>query len=153
MEAKDSNGGFLQMSGVHTTYDYNKDIGSRVISAKLRCAECAVPTHEPLQEDKYYNVIVQKFLLDGGDGYTFVETGEEKTQRLQKNDYEAFLQYLKQREFVYPEIEERLTIITRNEDTGEAGDGDAAIAISVSNSILLFALMAITSTHTFFTRI
>ena len=155
MEAKDSNGGFLQMSGVHTTYDYNKAIGSRVISAQVRCAECKVPTYEPLNEKKYYNVIIQKFLLNGGDGHNFVEDDGPTAQRLQKNDYEALLQYLKQREFVYPEVEERITIITKNGDGGSGsneGGGDAGVAISVSKSILVLAIMALMYNYSFFTR-
>ena len=157
MEAKDSNGGFLQMSGVHTIYDYNKDIGSRVISAQVRCAECKVPTFEPLKEEKYYNVIIQKFLLNGGDGHNFVEDDGPKAQRLQKNDYEALLQYLKQREFIYPEIEERITIITKNigDDNNSGsneGGGDAGVAISVSKSILVLAIIALMSNYSFFTR-
>lgn len=125
MEAKDSNGGFLQMSGVRVVYDYNKDINDRVVSAHVRCAECKVPTYEPLQLEKTYNVIVQQFLINGGDGHTFVEN--EVPQRLQKNDYNALVQYLQQREFIYPEVEERITIIKRKDDGGnnDGGNGGA----------------------------
>ncbi|XP_065367554.1 protein 5NUC-like [Calliphora vicina] len=141
MEAKDSNGGFLQMSGVHTVFDYNKDIGSRVVSADVRCSECKVPAYEPLQLDKSYNVIVQKFLIDGGDGHTFVENNN--TQRLQKDDYGALLQYLNQREFVYPEVEERITIIAKKNNGGNEDNGDDGAMMSVSSSMLMVAVMAL----------
>lgn len=136
MEAKDSNGGFLQMSGVHTIFDYNKDIGSRVVSVNVRCAECKVPVYEPIDLTKSYNVIVQKFLIEGGDGHTFTEKNGIEPQRLQKNDYNAFLQYLTQREFVYPEIEGRITI------TAKENAPDGAIT-AVSSSLLMFALVAL----------
>ncbi|KAM7345637.1 protein 5NUC-like isoform 1-T3 [Cochliomyia hominivorax] len=139
MEAKDSNGGFLQMSGVHAVYDYNKNIGERVVSVLVRCSECKVPTYEPLQEDKSYNVIVQQFLINGGDGHQFVEN--EEPQRLQKNDYNALLQYLQQREFIYPEVEERLTIIKRKDDGANDGGNGAAMG-PVSSSLLFVGLLA-----------
>ncbi|XP_037819391.1 protein 5NUC-like [Lucilia sericata] len=146
MEAKDSNGGFLQMSGVHTVYDYNKPIGSRVISTHLLCSECKIPAYEPLQQDKFYNVIVQKFLIDGGDGHTFVEENGTEPIRLQKNDFDALLQYLTQREFVYPEVEERITIIEKKDDggnDGNDGNGNDGAMMSVSSSIFLVAVMTL----------
>lgn len=111
-----SKGGFLQMSGIHTIYDYNKPVGSRVISTKVLCAACDIPTYVPLQEDKMYNVIVSSYLVNGGDGYTFVEKNGTKPQRMQLKDAAALTQYLKKHDFVYPTVEQRITIIQKSAD-------------------------------------
>uniref|UniRef100_A0A1L8EEN9 5'-nucleotidase n=2 Tax=Haematobia irritans TaxID=7368 RepID=A0A1L8EEN9_HAEIR len=146
MHERDSSGGFLQMSGVHVTYDYNKPAGSRVISTQVLCAACNVPTYEPLEETKMYNVIIPFFLLDGGDGHTFKEVDGPEPQRLAKTDSEAFQDYLRRRDFVYPEIEERIVII-ENEDDGEDGDGDGAYAIVSSGLLIMLSLVSLRLTY------
>uniref|UniRef100_T1PHF3 5'-nucleotidase n=1 Tax=Musca domestica TaxID=7370 RepID=T1PHF3_MUSDO len=116
MYETESKGGFLQMSGIHTTYDYNNPVGSRVIATEVLCANCDVPTFEPLEEDRLYNVIVPSYLANGGDGYTFVEENGPKPQRMQLKDAAALSQYLKRHEFVYPVVEDRITIIKKTSD-------------------------------------
>lgn len=138
MFERDSSGGFLQMSGVHTTYDYNKPAGSRVNSTEVRCAACSVPTYEPLDESKLYSVIVPVFLLEGGDGHSFKENNGIEPQRMALNDAEAFQEYLKKRDFVYPQVEERITIIEKTEGGGGAG-GDGAFSLASSAFLVCMA--------------
>uniref|UniRef100_A0A1I8MSW1 5'-nucleotidase n=1 Tax=Musca domestica TaxID=7370 RepID=A0A1I8MSW1_MUSDO len=118
MYETESKGGFVQMSGIHTTYDYNNPVGSRVIATEVLCANCDVPTFEPLEEDRLYNVIVPSYLANGGDGYTFVEENGPKPQRMQLKDAAALRQYLKRHEFVYPVVEDRITIIKKATENG-----------------------------------
>lgn len=106
----DSNGGFLQVSGIHVEYDYSKEDGSRVTSALVRCAQCHVPSYSNLNDTASYNVIIPEFFLQGGDGYTLVEEQNRFTELLQKNDIEALEQYLHGRNFVHPEVEGRIRI-------------------------------------------
>ncbi|XP_037947379.1 protein 5NUC-like [Teleopsis dalmanni] len=129
---RDSNGGFLQMSGIHATYDYSKDDTVNVTSVEVRCADCDVPMYEALDDTKKYNIVLPSFLLDGGDGHVFREEGVIPI-RLQKNDLEALTQYLKEREFIYPEIEDRLVIIEKS----------SAITLISSLSIVLINLIAL----------
>ncbi|KAH8304960.1 hypothetical protein KR018_005063, partial [Drosophila ironensis] len=82
---QDSNGGFLQMSGLKVEYNYNNAAGQRVVSAKALCSECDVPTYKNLNESAIYQVIVPSFLLEGGDGYDLIES-EDPQIRLQRND-------------------------------------------------------------------
>ncbi|XP_075168991.1 protein 5NUC-like [Haematobia irritans] len=112
----DSKGGFLQMSGIHTTFDYNNPVGTRVVEAKILCTNCDVPTYQNLREDQMYNVIVPYFLMNGGDGYKFVEHTGPKPQRMQINDSGSLTQYLKRHEFVYPVEEQRITIIQKTNE-------------------------------------
>lgn len=112
VDAKEPNG-FLQMSGVHVTYDYNNPIGSRVVSAEIRCAACTIPVYEPLDEDKNYNVIVSHFLLHGGDGYTFSEANGSEPQHMKNKEVDVLTEYLKNHDLIYPGVEDRITIIPR----------------------------------------
>lgn len=104
---KDSDGGFLQVSGIHVVFNSAKPEGQRVVSVQVRCAACHVPTYSELNDTATYNVIVNEFLLDGGDGHEFRD-GVHTPQRLQRNDKEAVSLYLKQREYVNPGLEDRI---------------------------------------------
>ncbi|XP_073811844.1 protein 5NUC-like [Musca autumnalis] len=114
IDQKEPNG-FLQMSGVHVTYDYNNPIGSRVVNAEIRCAACTIPVYEPLDEDKHYNVIVSHFLLHNGDGYTFHEENGSEPQHMKNKEVDVLTLYLRNHDFIYPGVEDRITIIPRME--------------------------------------
>ncbi|XP_060656295.1 protein 5NUC-like isoform X1 [Drosophila nasuta] len=107
---QDSNGGFLQFAGLIIEYDYDMEEGHRVVSALVRCAECAVPTYSPLNETALYKVIVNEFILNGGDGYNLTEPIDPYTELLVKNDQFALGQYLEARHYVYPANEGRIVI-------------------------------------------
>ncbi|EDW29319.1 GL18478 [Drosophila persimilis] len=105
---KDSDGPFLQVSGIHVAYDPSKPEGQRVLSVQVRCAACRIPTYSDLDDAAFYNVIVQEFMFDGGDGYVLKEANNTQHQRLQKKDSEAVKQYLQERQYIYPEVEGRI---------------------------------------------
>lgn len=67
----------LQVSGLKVTFDYTKPVNKRVISVLARCADCDVPTYEPLDPAKTYRVITSSFLQGGGDGYSMLSTGTD----------------------------------------------------------------------------
>ncbi|SPP75342.1 protein 5NUC [Drosophila guanche] len=105
---KDSDGPFLQVSGIHVVYNPSKPEGHRVVSVQVRCAACRVPSYSDLDDAAFYNVIVQEFMFDGGDGHVIHEAHNPQHQRLQRNDYEAVREYLRERDYVYPEVEGRI---------------------------------------------
>ncbi|KAH8373050.1 hypothetical protein KR009_011034, partial [Drosophila setifemur] len=107
---KDSDGGFLQVSGIHVIINRNKPEGQRVVSVQVRCAACQVPSYSSLNDSADYNVVVGEFLLDGGDGHK-IRDSFHTPQRLQTNDKEAVALYLKEREYVYSELEGRITFV------------------------------------------
>lgn len=117
MHERDSNGGFLQMSGVQVIYDFNRPAGSRVISAKLRCASCEIPTYEPLDLEKQYSVIVPNFLLRGGDGHKFLEDSDSQPDRMNYKEVDALEAYLKMYNTVYPALENRIQIVYKSSDS------------------------------------
>ncbi|XP_061392982.1 protein 5NUC-like [Musca vetustissima] len=105
--------GFLHMSGVHVTYDYNNPVGSRVVTADIRCAACATPIYEPLDEKKFYNVIISRYLLNEGDGYKFFEDNPGQAQHMKSKEVDVLSIYLKGHDFIYPGVEDRITIIQK----------------------------------------
>uniref|UniRef100_A0A1B0FBT2 5'-nucleotidase n=1 Tax=Glossina morsitans morsitans TaxID=37546 RepID=A0A1B0FBT2_GLOMM len=137
MHKRDSNGGFLQMSGIHVVYDYSKEVGKRVIKARVRCADCNVPVFTDLVDSKFYNVILPKFLFNGGDGHDFVEKDALPPQRLQLNDYEAVVQYIEKHNFVYPGVEGRIVIINKDSDSS----GNNGATLMASSTLLLPVLV------------
>ncbi|XP_037716893.1 protein 5NUC-like isoform X1 [Drosophila subpulchrella] len=129
---QDSNGGFLQMSGLRCEYNYNNEQGKRVVFAQALCSNCSVPTYKSINETEFYKVIVPQFLLEGGDGYDLIEESDPFSESLERNDLNATMEYLKQRHFVYPEIEERIVI-------HEKADGNSASGILASITLLLLS--------------
>lgn len=60
---------------MHVIYNKNKSVGSRVQSVMIRCSDCNLPAYEPIQLDKQYKIIMSKYLINGGDGYTMIKEG------------------------------------------------------------------------------
>ncbi|KAH8290199.1 hypothetical protein KR054_001014, partial [Drosophila jambulina] len=133
---QDSNGGFLQMSGLRVEYNYNNDAGKRLVSAQALCSSCSVPTYRNVNETELYLVILPQFLLEGGDGYDLTEEEVDPwSLRLPRNELNATMEYLKQRHFVYPEIEDRI-VIHEKVDTGSASGIVASVALLLLSSLL-----------------
>ena len=68
-----SKGQFLQVSGIIVTYDTSKPVGKRVADIKVRCSKCAIPVFEPLHLATNYNILLNKYMYDGGDGYAMLK--------------------------------------------------------------------------------
>ncbi|KAM8711589.1 hypothetical protein ACLKA7_012154 [Drosophila subpalustris] len=113
----DSNGAFMQFSGIRAEYDFSKNKGHRVVSALVRCAECNAPSYSHLNESAFYNVIIPSFLFNGGDGYRLVEEHDPFSEVLQADDVGALQQYLQGSNIVYPQIEGRIVIRTSISNT------------------------------------
>lgn len=105
---KDSDGAFLQVSGLQVLYNSDMPEGSRVVSVEVRCASCTVPSYSPLNFTQYYKVILPQFLFEGGDGHIMTDEVHPEWIRMQKTVVEAVNQYLQHHSFVYPEVEGRI---------------------------------------------
>lgn len=132
---KDSNGGFLQFSGLHVIYDYHNEEGNRVISVEVRCGKCEVPDYESLDDSKTYNIISSEFLVNGGDEHNLVENGSVPLL-MKWSDKEALVEYLKHRDFIYPELQGRINVI----ETGTSGATDTRsfIYLSLASVVMFF---------------
>ncbi|KAJ8687357.1 hypothetical protein QAD02_023151 [Eretmocerus hayati] len=116
-------GAFLQMSGIRVIYDLSKDPNSRVVSVKVRCSICTVPTYNDLDMETTYSVLMPGFMHLGGDGYKmmknlpYVDTG--------MNSSSVVVEYINHTSPVYPNVEGRISFINqiniRNIENGSAG--------------------------------
>lgn len=60
------------IAGIQVTFDLSQPLMSRVVTVKVRCAECRVPEYEPLDPEKWYRISLCSFLMSAGDGYTVI---------------------------------------------------------------------------------
>lgn len=67
----------LQVSGLKVVFDMKKDAHNRVTSLYALCRVCDnnIPKYEPVEDEKYYRVVVPSFLAGGGDGFTMIASG------------------------------------------------------------------------------
>lgn len=61
---------FGQASGVYVQYDLSRPFGQRVVSIKLE-------NGEPLDPKKYYTVVANDFMFEGGDNYKMLMQGKD----------------------------------------------------------------------------
>nr|QHO60721.1 salivary 5'-nucleotidase [Sergentomyia schwetzi] len=106
---KQGYGEFLQVSGLQVVYDLNQDSGSRVKSVKVKCNECSVPRFEELDENRIYNVIINKFIKDGGDGFEMFKD-LEVLKILPDIDIEMVDVYIGRLSPIYPAVEGRIIV-------------------------------------------
>ena len=108
---KQPNGKFLQMSGLRVVYNLTKPEDHRVESALIRCADCLVPEYKPLNDTKAYKVIMPKYMADGGDGYSMLDSIDIKRIQSEVLDYEIISEYLSLRPTVYPGLDKRISFV------------------------------------------
>lgn len=51
-------------------FDGSQPLGRRVVNITIRCIECDIPRYLPLDLNRYYKVVSQDFIGNGGGGYT-----------------------------------------------------------------------------------
>lgn len=100
----------LQVSGLKIVYDLSQPEGSRVISLKVRCNACEIPIYEDLNEEQYYRIAVNSFLVTGGDGYTIL-TDNIQNHRVGRVDIDVLTEYIETYSPVYAETEGRISFV------------------------------------------
>lgn len=69
----------LEVSGLKVIINMANQVGERVISVRALCQQCRVPIYEQLDLFKYYRVIAQSYVANGGDGFSwFKDFGRNK---------------------------------------------------------------------------
>lgn len=134
-----SDGGFLQVSGIRFVVNYNRPRGMRVTSVSVLCADCRIPQYQPLNMEKYYNVLVPSFIKDGGDGHRyFKEARSPDDPVLQTNDWQTFSKYLQEHKVVYPTLDRRIKILEKKPRSS------ALLQLQVSPVNILFVVVFVT---------
>lgn len=104
-------GGILQMAGVRVQYNVKRPVGERVVKVMVLCAECDIPKYCPLDDTKFYNILVSDYLFRGGGGYVFQEGGMRVPVELEKYDAEYVIEYIRERRIIYPGLEGRIVFL------------------------------------------
>lgn len=104
-------GKFLQMSGLRVVYNLTKPNEQRVKSVLIRCADCLVPEYKPLNETKIYKVIMPKYIADGGDGYSMLNSIDITRIQSEVLDYQIISEYLSLRPSIYPGLDHRISFV------------------------------------------
>ncbi|CAG9793356.1 unnamed protein product [Diatraea saccharalis] len=99
----------LQVSGIRTVFDGSQPVGSRVVSVTVRCIECDVPRYIPLDLNKYYRVVSQNFIGNGGGGYHMISNNRRNVIEVGL-DYEVVKNYFEHQSPVFVDIDGRMQI-------------------------------------------
>ncbi|XP_058791716.1 protein 5NUC-like [Phymastichus coffea] len=102
-------GSFLQMSGLQVTYDLAKPVGSRVISARVRCSLCMVPTYHDLDPNTNYTILMNDFLYNGGDGFQMFKGLKYQDMNVTIDD--VVTRYINRTSPVYVGLEGRISFV------------------------------------------
>lgn len=102
---------FLQVSGLRIVYDLNKPKGNRVVSVKVRCANCSVPTYEDLETEENYSVLLTDFILKGGDGFRMIQENSMNIIRHKVALFDLMIWYFTKQSPVYPEVQGRIKFV------------------------------------------
>ncbi|XP_036221524.2 apyrase isoform X4 [Bactrocera oleae] len=86
---------FLHSSGIRVTYNLRAAKGNRVVSAEVRCTDCAIPFYEPLSPNKTYHIVAAKYVADGGYGYSMFTNYGSPRNTLPVNELTALIDYFK----------------------------------------------------------
>ncbi len=85
---------FGQVTGVYLTYDLARPFGQRIIKITLEDGT-------PLENDRYYSVVANDFMFDGGDNYNILQHGREiKNTGIPVRD--VIIDYIKNKKTINP---------------------------------------------------
>jgi 5'-nucleotidase / UDP-sugar diphosphatase len=85
-------GRFLQVSGFHVVWDPSKPAMSRIIAIDIH-SESGI--YAPVNFESNYRIAANRFISNGGDGYSVLSNFGKRTQFLSETTQECFINYLK----------------------------------------------------------
>lgn len=99
----DSNGPFLQVSGICYTFDASKNAGERLVSI--------TKDGKPLDRNQYYKVATNDYLFNGGDDYKELKDAKVLSRGGLLKD--VFAEYIKNKGEVAPAEEGRIKVVNQ----------------------------------------
>ncbi len=105
-DPEESGGRFPQVAGIKFSADLTKPAGSRVTEVLIGSRTSG---YTPLDKAAVYRLVTLDFILDGGDGYTMLENG----QNVRGGDVPqemAVIDYIKANSPVSPKVEGRINL-------------------------------------------
>ncbi|XP_072933663.1 apyrase-like [Epargyreus clarus] len=100
---------FIGTGGIHPVFDGSQPVGNRVVSVSIRCIECDVPKYEPLVPEKYYRIVSQDFIGNGGGGFNVISDNRVNVTVVGV-DYDILMTYIRHQTPVFSEVDGRIQI-------------------------------------------
>jgi 5'-nucleotidase len=70
--ARSDNPSILQVAGIRVVFNMTKPAYSKIVSLDVLCRLCEVPRYDPINDDKWYRIVVNNFLLMNGDNFAMI---------------------------------------------------------------------------------
>lgn len=83
----------------------------RLVTVEARCANCRIPTFEPVTASRNYSVMIPKYIADGGSGYWMLNETDVTRFGYEYFDYECLEDYVKAMSPITSGLEDRITIL------------------------------------------
>ncbi|XP_075980816.1 trifunctional nucleotide phosphoesterase protein YfkN-like [Anticarsia gemmatalis] len=112
-------GQFLQFSGIRAEFDLEKEPGSRLVNAVVRCWECFVPEFYTIDEWRNYKVLMPAALANGQFGYSMLVGLTREV--LVYDEVTCTSEFITLRTPVYPEVAGRISLGNHELDNGVSG--------------------------------
>ncbi|XP_072019418.1 snake venom 5'-nucleotidase-like [Amphiura filiformis] len=101
---------FLHVSGMRIVFDMTKPVGNRVQDVQVLCRQCDIPQYEPLENKKYYRMVMSSYILGGGDGQDILRDNAIIKQRGGRLATEVVRDYLRANGPVTTGLEGRIVV-------------------------------------------
>ena len=62
--------------GLRVVYDMCQPDYQRVHSVQVKCTKCTVPNYIEMEDEEVYKILINQYLLDGGDGFNMIVEDE-----------------------------------------------------------------------------
>ncbi|XP_054719341.1 LOW QUALITY PROTEIN: snake venom 5'-nucleotidase-like [Uloborus diversus] len=109
--AVDPPGSFLQVSGLRLKYNMSQPVGSRLIEALARCADCRIPKYLPLEDETVYEMVVNTYLAKGGDGFDMVQENAVTYRNVDELDIDILINYFQKHSPIITGLEDRIEVL------------------------------------------
>ncbi|GFU12179.1 protein 5NUC [Includes: UDP-sugar hydrolase [Nephila pilipes] len=116
LDSIDPPGSFLQVSGMRLTYNVSEPVGSRLIEAYVRCADCRVPQYQPLEDEKEYWVVMSTYMTKGGDGFAIIQENALANRNTDELDIDIIIKYAQKRSPITTGLENRITVLSARDN-------------------------------------
>ncbi|GIY15803.1 protein 5NUC [Includes: UDP-sugar hydrolase [Caerostris darwini] len=116
LDSIDPPGGFLQVSGLRLTYNVSMPVGSRLIEAHVRCADCRVPHYQPLDEEQVYWVVMSTYMAKGGDNFVNIQENSIGSRNTDELDVDIIIKYAQKYSPITTGLENRVTVVSSRDD-------------------------------------
>lgn len=104
-------GGFLQFSGMRVVYDMTRAAGGRVVDVQMRCSKCRIPKFEPLNTTEVYQILMNNFMITGGDGYSMIPEEKIRVHTIGNVDLDILIENVKENSPVIQGLEGRIRFL------------------------------------------